>query len=472
MSDPSNITIDDESSASLPVPSAAESSSNAKPPPRDLAEDTPAEQSHHRVLPKSTAGKSSAGRNSSNSVRTASPPMTTDAALQASLRQAVPLLLDKRYNALASLLTASDLFIPTVASVTTAALKVCGEKPPYVHWNKADTAAPLKIDDFVGVSTTQLRGYRMARASHGVSHGNYYYELYIAHANDTHNNLTSSTKAQGNSSSSRQQQQQQQQQRLLQQQQQNNHVLHNKRQKVSTTTTDSCSHVRLGFSMQSGDLQAPVGYDKWSFAIRSLNGAILHKSQRQDSWGGAPFGPGDVVGCAISLQTNDNEQDDQQQQQHHDNHIRFFVNGQCLGQFVIIKGKRQGGEAFVGIESGTYYPAVSLYMGGAVRANFGPHWICPPRKLPAGFKVQPFQTACAAPLSPDHAVLDADVVFKLFKKPEQQEAMKEAIRAEAQVLCDAYTKFMEKHVREVRAIRQERGLSVQDLPEPAIDASL
>jgi hypothetical protein len=65
-------------------------------------------------------------------------------------------------------------------------------------------------------------------------------------------------------------------------------------------------HVRLGWSMRTGDLQAPVGYDKWSFAIRDTAGFLLHASLRQDDWGGQALGPGDVVGYAILLHPNNN----------------------------------------------------------------------------------------------------------------------------------------------------------------------
>ncbi|CAM9502518.1 unnamed protein product, partial [Phaeothamnion confervicola] len=47
--------------------------------------------------------------------------------------------------------------------------------------------------------------------------------------------------------------------------------------------------------------------------------------------------------------------------------VRFFKNG------------ADQGPAFQGITPGTYYPAVSLYMGFKVRVNFGPKFVCPPR---------------------------------------------------------------------------------------------
>jgi hypothetical protein len=226
-------------------------------------------------------------------------------------------------------------------------------------------------------------------------------------------------------------------------------------------------HVRVGWSMRTGDLQAPVGYDKWSYGIRDTGGSILHKSQRQDHWGGEGFAPAvrdtpaDVIGCAICLDpTGDPQQTTQ-------SHIRFFKNGIGMGNFVLSKGKREGGEAFTDLESGTYYPAASTYMGGAVKVNFGPHWICPPRMLPPAYKKRwlPVQSCCTAPASPEEAVAGLASTVKLFRKPEHQQAFREAVHAEAAVRCGAYEEFMRQHVREIRQMRLERGLNAQDLPE-------
>lgn len=51
--------------------------------------------------------------------------------------------------------------------------------------------------------------------------------------------------------------------------------------------------------------------------------------------------------------------------------VVFFKNGRCQGV------------AFRDINAGTYYPAVSLYMGATVRCEFGPHFAFPPALSPA-----------------------------------------------------------------------------------------
>jgi Set1/Ash2 histone methyltransferase complex subunit ASH2 len=203
-------------------------------------------------------------------------------------------------------------------------------------------------------------------------------------------------------------------------------------------------NVRVGWSMRTGDLQAPVGYDKWSYGIRDTGGSIIHKSQRQDAWGGDGFGPGDVVGTAIVLGQDENS-------------IRFFKNGKAMGQFVIAKGKRVGGQAFTELENGTYYPAVSTYLGGTCRVNFGPAFIFPPRKLPAGLRLKPISDLCPAP----DVVTDLNI--KLLDK-DAQAALHKAAQAEAAVLCQAHDEFCQQQLAHVRQERLKRGISVQDLP--------
>ena len=177
--------------------------------------------------------------------------------------------------------------------------------------------------------------------------------------------------------------------------------------------------------MRTGDLQAPVGYDKWSYGLRDIAGSRIHDSKREDNWGGEPFGPGDVMGFCISLSPSDDDDG---------NHIRFFKNGDALGNFVVRKGKREGGAAFEHVIDGTYYPAISSYMGGTCLVNFGPHFIFSPRSLPSGLKVKPMSQVCPPPPSPQDAV-NAAMKERIFKKTDDSlvAAFREAIEMEARI---------------------------------------
>lgn len=209
--------------------------------------------------------------------------------------------------------------------------------------------------------------------------------------------------------------------------------------------------------MRTGDLQAPVGYDKWSFGFRDISGSKIHCSKREDNWGGETFGPGDVVGCAISLPPKDDQNAGV-------NHIRFFKNGMPMGQFVISKGKREGGAAFSPIPDGVYYPAISLYMAASVKMNPGPHFIYPPRKLPSGFKLQPFSDVCKPPISVEDAVNKVQKE-KTFRKADMSQKFQELVQAEVEVLQDSYQNHRRKHVQEVFKEREKRNLSTTDLEE-------
>merc|ERR1711865_819323 len=89
-------------------------------------------------------------------------------------------------------------------------------------------------------------------------------------------------------------------------------------------------HVRVGWAQRSGELQAPVGYDKWSYAYRDLQG------------------PSDVIGLAVFLQPPDagTSSSEMPASEMPANHIRFFKNG------------RDQGIAFTDIPPGIYFPSL------------------------------------------------------------------------------------------------------------------
>ena len=112
--------------------------------------------------------------------------------------------------------------------------------------------------------------------------------------------------------------------------------------------------VRIGWSQRQGELQGPVGYDKFSFGYRDIGGSKVHNSVRNDAYGEA-YGPGDVVGSYLYVDADVPE----------NNQLRFFKNGKDQG--IAYRGAE--------ISRGVYFPAVSLYMLADVRVNFGPSFI-------------------------------------------------------------------------------------------------
>ena len=341
---------------------------------------------------------------------------------------------------LVGLLTTLHGMMPSADQVKQAALKAVHDAPPYVHLSSRDSAPQLKIDDTK--VTGGMRGYRMARASHGVHQGNYYFEVLVLPPLSIQE-ISASVPPHVRLGKKLQQQ--------LQELSQN-----------STNAAQSlggggggggAGHLRIGWSMRTGDLQAPVGYDKWSYGLRDISGSRIHASKRHDDWGGEPFGPGDIMGFMISLNHDKNE-------------IRFFKNGSALGNFVVRKGKREGGAAFEHIPDGMYYPAISSYMGGTAQVNFGPHFVYWPKSH--GLKdVKPVSDACEPPPSPEEAIQLA-TKERILKKTDDSMVMafREAIEMEARIRQEAYQAHMARHVQQVRTLREERNLSTADLPAP------
>lgn len=344
-----------------------------------------------------------------------------------------------------------------------------------VHLSKADTAPQLKIENFFTLKGG-MRGYRTCRASHGVQAGDYYYECWIQPGPTVdeirallppHVRLAPKLKAQLQSIEE------------LAKSKSTPSSSSTSKSMTATTTTTVGGHTRIGWSMRLGDLQAPVGYDKWSYGYRDLSGSRVHNSKRDDDWGSEPYGPGDVVGFAISLSSSTSTSTSSSSssnansslaEKEKSNKIYFFLNGVAMGHSILSRGKREGGAAFEDIAEGMYYPAISVYLGGSVRANFGPHFVYNPRKLPHGVKVKPVSDLCEKP--PCMETMKDILATRLSKLPRKTDdslvkALEEAITAEAEIRNEAYQQHYQQHVQDVRKQREARNLSTNDL-DPSI----
>ncbi|KRY29420.1 Set1/Ash2 histone methyltransferase complex subunit ASH2 [Trichinella spiralis] len=156
-----------------------------------------------------------------------------------------------------------------------------------VKLSSNDRAPQIKLSAD-GMVATGERGYSVIRGTHGVSRGTWFYE-------------------------------------------------------VRVVNQPKDSHARIGWSQPFGLLQAPVGYDKFSYCVRSRHGTRFHDSRGYHYQ--EPYGQGDTLGYFQLI---------------------FYKNGICQG------------EAFTDIYEGTYYPAISLYKDFTVEANFGPNFAFPP----------------------------------------------------------------------------------------------
>mmetsp|Transcript_42259 Transcript_42259/g.95591 ORF Transcript_42259/g.95591 Transcript_42259/m.95591 type:complete len:273 (-) Transcript_42259:241-1059(-) len=179
--------------------------------------------------------------------------------------------------------------------------------------------------------------------------------------------------------------------------------------------TEACKAPRWAYFHAEVTLYAhktsPHSFGQISLFCKSLTCRCkVHKSERFDGYGGS-FGPGDVVGCAISLPPEDD-------------HLArppppppwaaggLTLNpGQLLGDAAAAAAAAAGsgglgalpghtgttgasfvrfflngvdqGVAYRGVPNRSYYPAVSLYGPARIRANFGPNWLVPPKDAEA-----------------------------------------------------------------------------------------
>lgn len=159
---------------------------------------------------------------------------------------------------------------------------------------------------------------------------------------------------------------------------------------------DMTGNIRLGVAQILAEMQAPVGYDEYGFAIRDKDGAAMHCGKSK-AFGGKKFGAGDVIGVLLvlpndlaSAQTSatlKREMEAKYPPKHLSNYkvsqevladpltsqVEFFLNGVSMGP------------AFSNIYKAKYYPAVSPCNGAQAIFNFGPdfRFECPAESQPA-----------------------------------------------------------------------------------------
>nr|XP_040147742.1 set1/Ash2 histone methyltransferase complex subunit ASH2 [Ictidomys tridecemlineatus] len=203
------------------------------------------------------------------------------------------------------------------------------------------TAAPqLKISDD-RLTVIGEKGYSMVRASHGVRKGAWYFEI-----------------------------------------------------TVDEMPPDTAA--RLGWSQPLGNLQAPLGYDKFSYSWRSKKGTKFHQSIGKHYSSG--YGQGDVLGFYINL-PEDTETAKSLPDTYKDKALIKFKSYLYFeekdfvdkaekslkqtphSEIIFYKNGVNQGVAYKDIFEGVYFPAISLYKSCTVSINFGPCFKYPPKDL-------------------------------------------------------------------------------------------
>ncbi|KAI8600536.1 hypothetical protein EDD21DRAFT_306385, partial [Dissophora ornata] len=257
---------------------------------------------------------------------------------------------------------------------------------PGVRLSREDMSPYMSIDEDCKTITTE-KGFRMVRANCGVREGKWYYEVTI--------NRGGEPRFEGRDG----------------------------------------AHVRLGWARREATLQAPVGFDAYSYGIRDTTGEKVHMSRVMPF--GEPFETGDVIGLYISLPPDGNETAFFKQRRLRKpfyfkgqlyfesvdysptkryiemaeyeatplktnlekpvpppvipgSKIIVYKNGVCQGVmcqdlFALLPIEQNAKEKDqLRFDDGTlgYYPCISVYRNGTVTANFGPEFMYPPSKDP------------------------------------------------------------------------------------------
>ncbi|XP_067857119.1 set1/Ash2 histone methyltransferase complex subunit ASH2 isoform X4 [Heptranchias perlo] len=204
-----------------------------------------------------------------------------------------------------------------------------------------DRAPQLKISDD-RLTVTGEKGYSMVRASHGIRKGGWYFEITV-------DEMPAETAA------------------------------------------------RLGWSQPLGNLQAPLGYDKFSYSWRSKKGTKFHQSiGRHYSEG---YGQGDILGFYLYL-PEDTEAARALPDTYKDKALIKFksylyfeekdfvdkaeksLKPATGSKMIFYKNGENEGTAYEDVYAGVYHPAISLYKNCTVSINFGPNFKYPPKDIP------------------------------------------------------------------------------------------
>lgn len=200
-----------------------------------------------------------------------------------------------------------------------------------------------------GQKVVGFEGYAMARATHGVSKGTWYFE-------------------------------------------------------VNFDDQPEDSHIRIGWSQTHAALQACVGYSKFSYGWRSKHGTKFHEAKGKKYHLGG-FKAGDTLGCLIHLPVDKNTLVPANQSSemylppsykngtliNFKNNLFFEIHEESAevvktlqempGSYIeFYHNGKSCGIAYENIYAGTYFPSVSIFKNATVTMNLGPKY----KHLPRG----------------------------------------------------------------------------------------
>eukprot|EP00768_Dysnectes_brevis_P003636 gnl/Dysnectes_brevis/2586_a3118_902.p1 GENE.gnl/Dysnectes_brevis/2586_a3118_902~~gnl/Dysnectes_brevis/2586_a3118_902.p1 ORF type:complete len:378 (-),score=61.85 gnl/Dysnectes_brevis/2586_a3118_902:39-1172(-) len=206
-------------------------------------------------------------------------------------------------------------------------------------------------DESIRLSSDQMTafgtwGYRTVRATHGCYSGTWYYEVTVDLPEDPE-----------------------------------------QRKRFEDAPPAQRPHWRIGFVRQAAEVTGPVGHDRFGYGLRDVDGSVCRSGQRHRPSPDSVYGPGDTVGCLIHMPPGHRDPPPETEMVYRlrytpnvppphcptvpGSYIRWYVNGKPVAESKNLDFDR-------------YYPAVSSFMCGVSRCNFGPLNVVnegtPPRK--------------------------------------------------------------------------------------------
>jgi Set1/Ash2 histone methyltransferase complex subunit ASH2 len=222
------------------------------------------------------------------------------------------------------------------------------QDPTVVQLSRSMRAPQITLGEHL-TSAVGHKGYRMVRATHGVSSGSWYFEV-----------------------------------------------------RVGEPLHGEDGHTRLGWCTEMGELQAPVGFDINSYGYRDVGGSKFHKSVGEAY--GESYGPGDVIGCHLRMGDPAGSAARRQRisikgQEFvvEEERPRVVSTGSAISFF---KNGIPQGVAFSDVYAEVYYPAVSLFKAATVMCNFGPDFAFPPQGIPDARPMSQLPATLLPPAAP------------------------------------------------------------------------
>jgi Set1/Ash2 histone methyltransferase complex subunit ASH2 len=131
---------------------------------------------------------------------------------------------------------------------------------------------------------------------------------------------------------------------------------------IQNNVKDYSPNIRIGLINEKGDLDLPLGAERYSYGFRVSNGILIHDGDYLNS--GYNYSKGDIIGVLVNLKPPrpDFLKKDNEDEVNKECNLKFFING------------REVETRFIGLYEGSYKPAVTLYNFAKASINFGPNF--------------------------------------------------------------------------------------------------